>query len=65
MFTHGQWWSNLATHLSHDEQCLERRGRRTWGCGFVRYEGRRGRIMGNMKVGVKVGVVGYEGRGAI
>ena len=23
---HGQWWSNLAMHLSHIEQCLERTG---------------------------------------
>ena len=23
---HGQWWSNLAMHLSHIEQCLDRTG---------------------------------------
>ena len=26
--THGQWWSNFATHLLHTEQCLDLRGRR-------------------------------------
>ena len=26
--THGQWWSNLATHRLHTEQCFDLRGRR-------------------------------------